>query len=164
MLRQSRFRRAVGGTTSLCFALLTGCYAYVSPDGDVSPAGTQVRLHLSDDGRQSVARQSYLAGAATLQGRIIRSTDDVMVIAIARPAREPFREGSTARDTVRISESHVRSLQEKQLRTGPTAGLFGGIAVGIGLITFLALESQGGGSPGGGGDGGQLRDIGWPIP
>lgn len=121
--------------TTICLLtgwILSGCYRYTEAERRTIDAGTEVVLALT---------------TGRVEGRVLAIADTSITLRTARPARERFRAGGTAVDTVEVLSSRVESIERREVSTGKTAALVGGIAVAAGLasaVLFGAVSGSGG--------------------
>lgn len=158
-----RARRHVAAVTCVLFLALTGCYAYSPVDEGAPEAGSEVRLQLDAEGAERVAEQTVLSRSDVVEGRLLEQRASELRMLVSRPARRDFASGGRARDTVLVPRSSIESVERKELETGKTALLFGGVTAGAVLLGVALLNSAGGGGAPGGGNGGQPLDISIPI-
>jgi hypothetical protein len=128
---------------------MTACYAFVPTTNAVLPAATPVTVTLTLGG--TVALQSTLGqGVNELEGTIVRSTSDSLVLAVDKMytvTRQSFASSGTTAAIPRpyINEVKVRTFSRK--RTVFTA--LGALAVAIAAARAAGLGSASG-DPGGG--------------
>lgn len=154
-----RLRRPVAALTCLLFLALPACYSYSPVERGTPEAGSEVRLRLNDDGAERVVRQTPLTEREVLEGRIVQQGDQEIRVLVSRPARRQFAAGGRMQDTVGLLRSGIESVELKQMETGKTAALVGGITAGAVLLGATLLNSGGGGGspPGDGGDSNPLN-------
>lgn len=154
-----RLRRSVAALTCLIFMALPACYSYSPVERGTPEAGSEVRLRLNDEGAERVVRQTSLTEREVLEGRIVQHREQEIRVLVSRPARRQFAAGGRMEDTVGVPRSGIESVELKQMETGKTAALFGGITAGTVLLGAAAVNSAGGGGspPGDGGDGNPLN-------
>lgn len=158
-----RARRPVAAVTCVLFLALSGCYAYSPVDEGAPEAGSEVRLRLDDEAAERVAAQTVLGRRDVVEGRLLEPRASELRMLVSRPARRDFAPGGRAQDTVLVPRSGVESVELKELETGKTALLFGGVTAGAVLLGVAVLNSAGGGGLPDGGNGGQPLDISIPI-
>ncbi|MDP2496372.1 MAG: hypothetical protein Q8W44_00130 [Candidatus Palauibacterales bacterium] len=164
-LTTRRLRRPVAALTCLLFLALPACYSY-SPveQGGEPDTGSEVRLRLNDGGADRVAEQTFLSERTIVEGRIVEQSGTQLRMLVSRPARRQFVAGGRTQDTVGVPRSGIESVELKQMETGKTAALFGGITAGAVLLGAAVLSSTGGGgSVDGGGGGTNPLSISIPI-
>lgn len=157
-----RLRRPAAALTCLLFLALPACYSYSPVEQNAPDAGSEVRLRLNDAGGDRVAEQTFLTDRTVVEGRIVEQSGSRVRVLVSRPARRQFAAGGRMQDTVGVPRSGIESVELKQIETGKTAALFGGITAGAVLVGAAVLNSAGsGGSPS---DGGGTNPLSISIP
>lgn len=123
--------------------LLAGCYRYVPARMGAIPAGTAVRLHLSDEGVQRL--EGFTASRRDqISGELIRWADEVMVA-----VRVPAAEGVVDRDLrhrVVVPADEVVSIEVRERDQTRTAVLIGGAAAIVTTALVAVFSGTFGGS------------------
>lgn len=166
MLRSSvvrRARRPVAGLTCLLFLALPGCYSYSPVERGAPEAGSEVRLHLDEEGAERMVRQTFLTRGEVVEGRIVELRDSELRMVVSRAARRNFVAGGRDRDTVGVPRSGIATVELKQMETAKTAALIGGVTAGSVLLSIAALNAAGGGGAPDGGNGGETFSISIPV-
>lgn len=156
-------RRPLAALTCVLFLGLSACYAYTPVDDGRPEAGSEVRLRLNDEGADRVAGQTVFSKRTVLEGRIVEDRVSELLVFISRPARRAFVSGGRRSDTVSVPLTGIEAVELKQVETGKTAALFGGVAVGLGLIAGVLVSGGGSGGAPPGDDGGQPFNISVPV-
>jgi hypothetical protein len=123
--------------------LLSGCYRYVPARLGAVPEGTEVRLHVSDDG---VRRLESIAGMEGRQmaGLLERWADDIVI-----SVRVPVAEGVVdrgLRNRIVLSPSEVIAIDVRERDRTRTAILTAGITGVVGGALIAAFSGVFGGS------------------
>lgn len=134
--------------------LAAGCYRYATVDRGVLGAGTNVRIHLTESGPDTVGRALRTTNGRALRridGTVLTADEKAYTLRVSRVARRGFHAGAALVDTVRVPFAAIADVRQEKLRAAPTAGLVGGaIAALVGI--FLAAFPDGGGGGNGPGD------------
>ncbi len=142
-------RRSIGVALSLIgLVAMNACYAFVPTTSTSLAATTPVTIKLTLPG--TVALQQVLGqGVNELDGTVLRSTNDTLVVAIDKMytiGRQAFGSSGTTASLARpyIEEVQVRTFSRK--RTVLT--IIGGVVVGVAAAATIAAgnnSTQGGG-------------------
>lgn len=164
MIRMRSLRRPLAVVTATLFFALSGCYSYAPVSDGAPEAGSEVRIRLNDEGAQRVSSQTYLRANRVLTGRILRAGTEGLRLVISRAPRNQFATTGMIRDTVDVPAAGIASAETKQVETGKTALLVGGVTAGAVGLGVAALSGGGArGTPPDGGDGGQPLSIRVPL-
>lgn len=164
MIRMRPLRRPLAAVTATLLFALTGCYSYSPVDDGAPEAGSEVRVRLNDEGAKRVSSQTYLRANRVLTGRILQAGTSELRLVISRPPRNQFSTAGMIRDTVTVPAAGIESTETKQVETGKTALLVGGITAGAVALGAVALSGGGaGGTPPNGGGGGEPFSISVPL-
>lgn len=141
-------RRTRTATWSLVVATLlsTACRNYVPLTAPTVAPGARLQLRLTDRGRADVA-SLVGPGASTLEGRVTRYDDSVVVLSVTELARLDGQEETWRGESVTVSRSGIAALAEPRLSVSRTALL---TAVFIAGAVAIGLSLGGGGTQGGG--------------
>lgn len=119
--------------------LLSGCYRYTPARMGSVPAGTEVRLQLSDEGAR---RMETFTGSrrARVSGELIQWTEDV-VVSVGVPASEGMVDRDL-RQRIVVAEDEVVGVEVRERDRTRTAVLVGGAVtlVTTALITAFSGE------------------------
>jgi hypothetical protein len=143
MIRRTRI-----ATWSVVVATLlsTACRNYVPLAAPTVAPGAKLQVRLTDRGRADVA--SFVGpGANTLEGRVTRYDDSVVVLSVTELARLNGQEETWAGESVTVSRSGIANVAEPRISVSRTALLATMIAAGA---VAIALSLGGGGGVGGG--------------
>ena len=131
-------------------ALTVACHSYVPIDpGDVAPS-REVRIDLTDAG-SVVVGPAVGPYAIALDGRISKSDDSLLVVAVSRLTRRSGAEETWGGEAVRVPRRGVASISVEQLSRTRTGFVVGGL---VALGAAIGAGLGGGGGVGGRPDGG----------
>ena len=145
-------------------ALSTGCFTYVpARPGDVEP-GVDVRARVSPDASARIAPLLGATDARRLDGRLITSGSDTIVVEVPTVMVDNREFGRTPNQRVSIARSDLVELEIRKLDRGRTMGVVGGGAIVLGVTLVNALKGEPGKEPlpGGGGTDAIVFRIAWP--
>lgn len=148
----NRRRRTAAALTLAALSLLvTGCYSYSPVETGTAEAGTEVRLKLNDEGVRAVRAQGGRDRGGRLQGRLVATPRDSLVLRVAEPIREPALGGTGSATGVRhrriaVPGSGVDAVETRSLSLWKTGGLAAGGALALRLFLELPDVIGGGGS------------------
>src|SRR3954470_19681365 len=132
---QSRARRvAVRGTAMCAMLFAAGCYEYRAFTPAAVPAGEEVRVDLTDQGRVSV---TPLAGAGVdrIDGTVETTADSSLILRVAAVRRHGVDETWTG-ERLRIARQDVEQIATKHFSALHTAELIGVAALAATTIKF----------------------------
>ena len=156
-------RRVVAALLALCS---TACYAYRPvEEGSRPDAGAEVRVDLEPAAASDLERRTG-RDRSSLEGLVVEAGSDSLALSVAPLGPRGTDPYGLRRDTVRFSYDGLAGVQRKQLRTGQTLLLVGGLVAAAGALGFALIEGSGGGGggTGDGGDGGNLDLRGFRVP
>lgn len=107
---------------------LGACYEYRPIETQTPPAGEQVALQITDQGRVGLSPR-FGPGLAEIQGRMVSMQGSEYVINVYRVAQITGESAAWSGESTRIDRSFVGSVKGRQLsgvRTGVFAVLAGG--------------------------------------
>jgi hypothetical protein len=145
-------------TTTLAAAALglnAGCYSYVRVPAAQSPAGTELRVTLADQGAGDLAR--FLGPrAASLEGRVVTGSDTALTISVVSITRTTGVEETWPGDQVVIPRAAIATTETRRFAATRSLLLAGAI-VAAGILIGAGLKSGAdvNGSTGGPGNPGQ---------
>ncbi len=134
----------------LLVATAGACHRYV-PVGTTPEPGADVRVELSESGRENLA--PVLGTAVTsVEGRVVSLADTGLRLAVTavRTGRAGGAQPWEGEGSVMIPPSAYREVNQRKLARRRTALLAGGIAVGAAVLaaTGIGSDEGGGGGPG----------------
>jgi hypothetical protein len=107
--------------------VVTSCYDYRPLAPAVVPAGEDVRLDLTDQGRINVAPMAG-AGVDRVDGTVEQMADSSLVLRVAAVRRRGIDE-SWMGERLRIARQDVEMMSVKQFSPWRTAGIVGAVAL-----------------------------------
>lgn len=148
-----RPRRAIAGVL-LALMSVTACYQNVPLSSAAAAPRTRVVLDLNDRGRVGMGERLG-AEVASVEGRLERASDSVIVVQITQIV--DLRGASTkwAGESVDVRRDYVSNVRERRFSRVRTAIVAGVVVVALGaLIATRGLFGLGGSDDGKGSDGG----------
>jgi hypothetical protein len=124
---------------------LGACYEYRPIETQAPPAGEQVALQITDQGRVGLT-QRFGPGLAEIQGRMVSVQGSEYVINVYRVAQISGETAAWSGESTRIDRSFVGSVKGRQL-SGLRTSLF---AVVAGTAAYFLVSRTLGGSFSGG--------------
>ena len=141
--RARRVRLAIVAMTAGAAPLL-GCFAYVPTAGAPAPAGSRVRVQLTDAGSTSLS--SYLGpGVVAVTGRLVAADDSVVSVAMGETQLGDGSERYWNGEPVAVPRRYVATMQRHQFSGSRTALLSAGLG-GLALAIARGLGGIGGGN------------------
>lgn len=143
-------RRLIAGTLVFAGMLgLTGCYAFIPTTDTALPAVTPVTIRLTEGG--SVALQQVLGkGVNEVEGTVIRSSADSLVVAVEHMYTSGRQKFSSSGTTAAIPRPYIDQVQVRTFsRKRTTLMVLGGIAAAA--VAGATVSQGGGNAPGSGG-------------
>ncbi len=143
-------RRSIGVTLAFMSLLsMNGCYAFIPTTNTALTERTPVTVRLTLGG--TVALQPSLGqGVSELEGTVLRSSNDSLVIAVEdmyTVGRQKFESSGT---TASIPRSYIEDVKVRTFsRKRTTFTILGALAVAIGGAASVSANASG--TPGGGG-------------
>ena len=125
--------------------ILGGCYEYRPIETQSPPAGEQVALQITDQGRVGLS-QRFGPGLAEIQGKMVSTQGSEYVINVYRVAQITGESASWSGESTRIDRSFVGSVKGRQL-SGLRTSLFAVVAGGA--LYFLVSRTLSGSFSGG---------------
>ena len=127
---------------------LGACYRY-TPVDDLPGAGSEVRIHLTDEG---ATRLGPILGTGTtsLSGRIVSASDSTLVVAVSETGRGDSHV-SWAGERITLPRSTLARAERRSLDRRRTVGVSAAGLGAAGLVALLVYKL--GSSSGGDGDG-----------
>lgn len=154
-------RRSAAVLIALLVLPAMGCYEHVAASTAIGPAGTEVRVLLSDSGYARIARE-VLHDVPTLKrsvtGELVQANEREVLLAVRvwTNERDP---GNALSQRIGIPRADILQLEVKQVDRRKTAVLAVAITLGVTAFVVSLLSGQFGGSTvGSGPSGGELRD------
>lgn len=146
-------RRPLTATAILSLMGTQGCFTYVATDPGASITEGERRVVLHPEASRRLS-QEWNRDLPYLEGRIVELTADSVAVSVRVAGWEhrgtPFEH---ARQVLAVPRSEVLEFQERQLSTGRTALLAGGIGLTLALVITQLFDVTGGGSGNGNGTG-----------
>lgn len=131
-------------TNLLLLLAAVGCHRYRPAEPDAVSRGAQVRVRLTDEGQESLARRT-VRFERELEGRLHRVGPDSLWIVSSRGNRRAVTStAATIRDTLAIPRGHVNGLDREEVSVLRTAGIIGAGAAGIGIFAATSVTDPGG--------------------
>jgi hypothetical protein len=124
---------------------LGACYEYRAIETQSPPAGEQVSLQITDQGRVTLA-QRFGPGLSEIQGRMVATQGSDYVIDVYRVAHITGETAAWSGESTRIDRSFVGAVKGRHL-SGLRTGLFGAVAGGA--LYFLVSQTLKGSFSGG---------------
>lgn len=125
---------------ALCAGLLLapGCYSYVPTDMSLVPQGEHLRLLVTREGSQEVARiMDSNELRPTVRGQFMGRDDQSLLLQVP-VSRDPEGIRQNINQVVRIPEGEVLTVDRRQFSKGKTALVVGGaVAAGAFLLTQI---------------------------
>ena len=146
-------RRARRLAPLACLAALGGCYSYVATPPASLPAGSRVRIALTEAG--SAALQPVVGSSvAGIEGSVERRGSDTLVVRADRLLTTAGVDVAWTGGSLTVPADWQRGTDRRRLARGRTSLLVaGGVAASVGLIALIRGLGDAGGDPGGGGGG-----------
>lgn len=127
-------------TLSAVLVSAPACYNYVPTEVGAVPPGEDVRLRLSREGGEDLAR--------TLESNEIRvevsgqyeGMEQGSVLLRMPVVRDPTGARPEIQQLVRLSQLDVLTVDRRELSIGKTAAIIGAGAAGVGLLLFNVFE------------------------
>ena len=145
--RGRRARRACAAVTAtLLFPHLTGCYTYRQGVASTVPAGTEVSLTITDQGRVGLGERMG-AGILKVNGKLVNEPDTAYVLRVA--SIEFMNTGTThwAGEEIRMPKDYVSSVSTREFsrnKTWFTVGIVAAaLAVGIATVALVGSGTEG---------------------
>ena len=128
---------------------LTGCYAFIPTTNTALPAVTPVTVRLTEGG--SLALQQVLGkGVNEVEGTVIRSSPDSLVVAVEHMYTTGRQKFSSSGTTAAIPRPYIDEVQVRTFsRQRTTLMVIGGIAAAV--VAGATVSQGSGNAPGGGG-------------
>lgn len=138
---------------------LGGCYTYVATPPGALPAGSRVRIALTEAG--SAALQPVVGSSVTgIEGSLERRASDTVVVRPDRLLTTAGVDVAWTGGSLTVPADWQRGIDQRRLAGGRTALLVaGGVAASVGLIALIRGLGDAGGDPGGGGPGPILSRV-----
>lgn len=143
-------RRLIAGTLIFANMLgVTGCYAFIPTTNTALAPVTPVTVRLTEGG--SVALQQVLGkGVNEVEGTVIRSSADSLVIAVENMYTSGHQKFSSSGTTASIPRPYIDEVQVRTFsRKRTTFMVLGGIAAAV--VAGATVSQGGGNAPGGNG-------------
>ena len=128
--------------------VLGGCYRY-APVDELPGAGSEVRIHLTDEGIASLG-PVLGAGTTNLSGRIVSASDSTLVVSVSETGRGDSHV-SWAGERITLPRSTLARAERRSLDRWRTVGVGAAGLGAAGLVSALVKEL--GSRSGGDGDG-----------
>jgi len=139
-------QRRIAALAALLPALGGGaCYEYRAIETQSPPAGEEVSLQITDQGRVNLT-QRFGPGLAEIQGRMVSTQGSDYVINVYRVAHITGESAAWSGESTRIDRSFVGAVKGRQL-SGLRTGLFAAVAGGA--LYFLVSQTLRGSFSGG---------------
>jgi hypothetical protein len=146
--------RMVRATLLIAIAVATaGCYRWVPYEGPPVPAGTDVRLRLTNTASDSL-RRVYGPNDGTISGPLARWNDANVSVLTETLITRPGFAATVLADTIHVSAFQMVGVDLKQLDKRKTGFLSAGIVAGaLGLVFATRAfggdsnDNEGGGPP-----------------
>ncbi len=135
-------RRAAFAALVVLFA---ACYEYRPIETQTPPAGEQVALQITDQGRVGLS-QRFGPGLAEIQGKMVSTQGSEYVINVYRVAQITGESAAWSGESTRIDRSFVGSVRGRQF-SGLRTSLFAVVAGGA--LYFLVSRTLSGSFSGG---------------
>lgn len=143
MLQMSQ--RRVFAVIAALVPALSACYEYRPIETQPPPAGEQVALQITDQGRVTLS-QRFGPGLAEIQGRMVSAQGSEYVINVYRVAQISGETAAWSGEPTRIDRSFVGSVKGRQI-SGLRTSLVAVVAGAAGY--FLVSRTLGGSFSGG---------------
>lgn len=155
--RAGRMRRTCAIVTAVVLLpYLTGCYTYRQGVASTVPAGTEVSLTITDQGRVGLGERMG-AGILRVNGKLVDEPDTAYVVRVE--SIDFINAGTThwAGEEIRMPKDYVGSVSTRefsQSKTWITAGIVvAALALAIGTVAIVGSGTEGDDSKPPGGDG-----------
>ena len=113
-----------------------GCFTYRdTPTGDPPPAGREVKLTLSGEGRAVLSKQLG-PSVARVYGRLVSSDSSNVTVALTRTELADGTDAPWNGEQVTIAKGYIRESQERKVEPVKTVGL---MALVAGAVTGIAV-------------------------
>lgn len=141
-------RRYVVAHLLLLF-VASGCHQYHPAEPEAVSRGSDVRVRLTEEGRESLAGRT-VRFERELEGSLLRVGPDSVWIVSPRGNRSSVSSPSgLIRDTLALARNHVEAVEEREIDVLRTAGIIGGGVVGVGIFAATTVTEPSGIGPSG---------------
>ena len=125
-------RSTIRGTAALLLAC-TACHTYTAIDPSASPAGTDVRVTLTESGGLALGNQ-FGAVAREVDGRLESASDSAVTVAVTQVTRTSGVEDPWRGEHVTIPRTDIASVQRPTTNVGRSVVLAIALLGGVYLI------------------------------